>query len=393
MTNPIEARCHDSRSRLDRRLVAAGSQDECCRIYTAGFHEFGRQILPELSRLGETNGQSAPDYLQSRELVISHLTWLTSTCRRTCPEFGKCVEQFNQMQKGCNDPLIQKELKKLAAWGRGEEERMQTGKGKKAGLRARSQSQLFVGIGMVALLVLSLFVFARYYLPPAPVPPPVETRILPAPEPVVSILPAPISPPVTPTPPPVQVAPPESTSTASTAQVNTPSVASGDGIYRFTDAQGGIHFVASLDQVPPEFREMINFTPTQTLHTAVKIRDGAVLVPVELHNGDIVVKTWLILDTGATATTISEDLAARLGFGPQQTRPGTSRLADGRVVPIRVGTISRLAVGKKHQENALLAVLAGADDGRESEGLLGMSFMQEYRYELDMDHAVIRWKD
>lgn len=281
---------------------------------------------------------------------------------------------------------------------------MQVVKGKKAGLRPRSQSKLLfgigIGIGMVALLVLSLFVWFRYYLPPFPVPPPVETRTLPAPEPVATIPPAPVSPPAAPTAPAPQQAQesiplpaPVPAPSDATEQAGTTAVVTGDGIYRFTDAQGGIHFVASLDQVPPEYREKINFTPTQSLHTEVKIRDGAVLVPVELHNGDVVVKTWLILDTGATATTISEDLAARLGFGPQQTRPATSRLADGRVVPIRVGTISRLAVGNKHQENAKLAVLAGADDGRESEGLLGMSFMQDYRYELDLERAVIRWKD
>jgi hypothetical protein len=41
----------------------------------------------------------------------------------------------------------------------------------------------------------------------------------------------------------------------------------------------------------------------------------------------------------------------------------------------------------------MVSILSGSGDGGESDGLLGMSFMQHFRYELDFEDSVIRWKD
>ena len=379
--NLVEDACKDSRLRLDSRLSGAAGREECCRIYKSGFNEFARKILPVLNSAAEKSDQANPDYRHTRQIVVDHLTWLTSTCRCTCPEFVTCVQLFTRMQKGCKDRQLAKEIQKLGDWVQAEKVQNKVVEKKSADLRARSESQLFFGIGMVGLLLLSIAVFAWQHLPSTTGAPAAAAHRLPARtylEPLsaaVASAPTPAS-----APPPTPLSMPQTT-------------ASVDGIYRFTDNQGVIHFVASLDQVPAEYRAQMKFTSTQPLHTAVTIRGGRVLVPVELSNGNTVVRTHLLLDTGATITTISENLAARLGLGAQQTRPSTSRLADGRIVPVRLASINQLAVGKKNQQNAALAVLTGAGDGRESEGLLGMSFMQNFRYELDFENAVIRWKD
>jgi clan AA aspartic protease (TIGR02281 family) len=381
---PVADSCKDSRLRLERRLADAGGREECCRIYKSGFNEFARKILPELNGAAEKSGQNTLDYLHTRQIVVDHLTWLTSTCRCTCPDFVNCVQFFTRLDKGCKDRQLAKEIKKLGDWVHAEKAENKIGEKKRADLRARSESQLLFGIGMVGLFLLSIAVFAWQQLSHPTSVPIVAAQRQSSPEVTARTQ---IEP---------QVAPPTvSTAVASPQPQAMPqkTTSSVDGIYRFTDAQGVIHFVASLNQVPVEYRSQMNFTQTQPLHTAVRIRGGRVLVPVELFNGHTVVRTHLLLDTGATITTISENLAARLGIGAQQTWPSTARVADGRIVPTRLASLNRLDVGRKSQQNAMVSILSGSGDGGESEGLLGMSFMQHFRYELDFENAVIRWKD
>lgn len=385
--NLVEDSCKDSRIRLDRRLADAGGREECCRIYKSGFNEFARKILPELNSAAEKSGQNTPDYLHTRQIVVDHLTWLTSTCRCTCPDFVNCVQFFTRLDKGCKDRQLAKEIQKLGDWVHAEKAENIIGEKKRADLRARSESQILFTIGMVGLFLLSIAVFGRQYLSPPTAAPIVAAQRQSSPEVAARSQIEPLT---------NQVAPPTVSTAAPSPQPHaipqktTPSV---DGIYRFTDAQGVIHFVASLSQVPVEYRSQMNFTQTQPLHTAVTIRNGRVLVPVKLSNGHTVVQTHLLLDTGATITTISENLAARLGIGAQQTWPSTARVADGRIVPTRLAKINRLDVGRKSQQNSMVSILSGSGDGGESEGLLGMSFMQHFRYELDVDNALIRWKD
>ena len=378
--NLVADSCKDSRLRLGRRLADAGGREECCRIYKSGFNEFARKILPELNGAAEKSGQNTADYLHTRQIVVDHLTWLTSTCRCTCPDFVNCVQFFTRLDKVCKDRQLVKEIQKLGDWVHAEKTETKIGEKKRADLRARSESQLLFTIGMVGLFLLSISVFAWQHLSPPTAAPIVAAQRLPSPDVTARNLVA---------PPTVSTAAPIPKPHAM-PQKTTSSV---EGIYRFTDEQGVIHFVASINQVPAEYRSQMNFTQTQTLRTAVTIRDGRVLVPVELSNGHTVVRTHLLLDTGASITTISENLAARLGIGAQQTRPSTARVADGRIVPTRLASINRLDVGRKSQQNAMVSILSGSGDGGESEGLLGMSFMQHFRYELDFENAVIRWKD
>lgn len=383
---PLDLSCKKFQESFSARLQKAGNDAARFRLYTAGLTEFSRKILPKLQSLGVKDGTSSNSYQQGQHAATNLLQALAGPYLRSCHDFNAGVILFADLITTCSDPVLKRRLVAYSNQLKTEWNKLEPGglshnprAAKRRNLNDSSESQWHIGIGLFLLLLLCGAVFfsgmssnprpmaaAKKSLSPQPDPYPL---------PVASI---------TIPPPAPQIEQP-------TLVPNQRSEVS--GIYRFTDKQGVIHFVASLEQIPAEYRSQMKFTSTKSLHTEVAIRGGRVLVPVELSNGHTVVRTHLLLDTGATITTISENLAARLGISAQQTWPSTARVADGRIVPTRLAKINRLDVGRKSQQNAMVSILSGSGDGGESEGLLGMSFMQHFRYELDFEDAVIRWKD
>lgn len=383
---PLDLSCKKFQESFSARLQKAGNDAARFRLYTAGLTEFSRKILPKLQALGDKDGPGSNSYQQGQQAASNLLQTLAGPYLRSCQDFNAGVILFADLITTCSDPVLKRRLVAYSNHLKTEWNKLEPGgpshnprAAKRRNLNDSSESQWHIGIGLFLLLLLCGAVFfSGMSSPPRP----------------MAVAKKPLSPQSDSYPLPVA----SITIPPSAPQIEQPTLVPNQrsevsGIYRFTDTQGVIHFVASLEQVPAEYRSQMKFTSTQSLHTAVTIRNGRVLVPVELSNGNNTVRTHLLLDTGANITTISEGLAARLGIGGQQTRPSSARVADGRIVPTRLANINRLTVGRKNQQNALLSVMEGAGHGGESEGLLGMSFMQNFRYELDVGNAVIRWKD
>lgn len=191
--------------------------------------------------------------------------------------------------------------------------------------------------------------------------------------------------------PPEAVVPPPSLPTVASRPSGIAQPAT--GIYRYRDAQGGLHFADSLDKVPQEYRDQVSFTATiSTDSLAVRIVGNHVLVPVLLSNGRHTVRAQLLLDTGCSITAISDAVAARLRIPAQTLQSGTSRVADGRIVPTLLAGIDRLQVGSKTQTPTTISILSGVDRGGQHDGLLGMNFLREHPYQVDYDQGVLRWR-
>lgn len=162
-------------------------------------------------------------------------------------------------------------------------------------------------------------------------------------------------------------------------------------IYRYTDKNGVLAMVDSLEKVPSRYRANMKVSgiPDNTKRTAVIVRNNQVFVPVCIGYRGKMVNVYLLLDTGATGVTISPAVAQHLGIMPEDTKQGVSILADGTTRPNASATAAFVSVGPKTKQNLELHIMPRA--GGEETGLLGMSFLSEFSHMVDVKAGVIKW--
>lgn len=88
----------------------------------------------------------------------------------------------------------------------------------------------------------------------------------------------------------------------------------------------------------------------------------------------------LMLDTGATTIVLPDSLATRLGFTPEQLRPGVARTAGGEVA-LRLGRLSEVRVGTARAADVPVAFIDDRQIG--AYGLLGMSFLERFQMTIE----------
>jgi clan AA aspartic protease (TIGR02281 family) len=181
-------------------------------------------------------------------------------------------------------------------------------------------------------------------------------------------------------------------------------------IYRWTDAQGRIHFTEHIERVPPEqrnaAREHANETkgpervhtysgspsdgptapsPVRRAHREIEIPFTKIgsLMRIDARVDDAIPVPFLI-DTGASGISIPETYVRKLGI---QIRPDTPRVevttANG-VVKRALISLRSVEIGSARVED----LTATVDPGLEY-GLLGGTFFNNYIYRVDAARSVI----
>ena len=166
--------------------------------------------------------------------------------------------------------------------------------------------------------------------------------------------------------------------------------------FQYTDQNGTVVMVDDESKIPAKFRKKTRTTRAapvgESKSTSVRLsRGNQALVPVRISYRNATVDAWLLLDTGATVTVISNSLADRLGIKPDSTQSRPSQLADGRVVDTARTRVD-LAVGPKLKYNVEVAILPrNGGPAMGFDGLLGMDFLGEFRHHLDVNSQTIEW--
>ena len=111
-------------------------------------------------------------------------------------------------------------------------------------------------------------------------------------------------------------------------------------------------------------------------------RKGGVFEVDVTFNGKVTVP--LVFDTGASYTTISAELASRIGLQPRESdRPVELHVADGGVIKAQLMTIPSMRVGKFTVDNVTCAVMPPGKN--EIPLLLGQSFHRHFTYKFTPD--------
>ena len=193
-------------------------------------------------------------------------------------------------------------------------------------------------------------------------------------------------------------------------------------IYKYTDKNGRKVFVDSLSQVPAEYREQLEIQkPAATvnntgslstnttygstlkqrasverlqaelrkLETAVEVINNQVFVPVTVTYHGRSVKARMLMDTGASSTVFHRDALERLD--PQSRSAGYARVAGGSVIKMRSVNFDSIQVGPHKAKSIRSYVIDNQNEASHFDGLLGMDFLMNASYELNLQRKLIIW--
>ena len=215
--------------------------------------------------------------------------------------------------------------------------------------------------------------------------------------------------------------------------------------YKYFDKEGKLHFVDDQSKIPPEYRnnitvykekydhlsekekvdnlktdakkaeetrkrraaeekllrknELIKTRQQQkitkekylkSLQTKVAIDGNRVLVPVKLGYRGKEVEATLLLDTGATITTVHQEIADQLYI--TQTKKAAAKVISGKVLDFKTAKISYIKIGPLKLEIPLIGIIKHKGPAVGHNGLLGMDFLRHVDYNIDFEKGIIYWK-
>ncbi len=171
-------------------------------------------------------------------------------------------------------------------------------------------------------------------------------------------------------------------------------------IYRWTDAQGRLHFTESLDQVPLQYREgarrNAETQPPSKFQTYERptraqaaqadryskqiripfVRDGS-LMRVDVRLNDQLSAPFLI-DTGASGVSLPSHVAEQLGIRIRPDTPHVNVITAAGVVTRPVVTLQSVQLGRARVEG-----LEATVNPAMRVGLLGGTFFNNFIYQVD----------
>ena len=184
-------------------------------------------------------------------------------------------------------------------------------------------------------------------------------------------------------------------------------------IYRWVDAGGNVHFTEDLQKVPPEQRRAAESAAGQPARSKVQVYEAppasvsrsagaarrtggesagrvyrirveqagsSMRVPVRV-NGRLDVP--FLIDTGATDVVLPAWAAQELGLDLANARSGLYSTANG-VIEQKLVRLDSVALGGAVVDSVPAAVSASM-----SEGLLGLSFFNHFKYDVDPVDGVV----
>ena len=380
--------CKRISQNLAHNLRLANSDNERLDYLTAALQSFSDSVIPSLNSAYERFGEGNPELEKVRAPALELATFICGELVRKCTRYSRGIDSIEAVSAGCHDPQMKKKLvfytnQLKKRWNVVEPGGLvHNPRAKRVRTEFPASSPSATVLKALVVIGVCLFLFNRMnhagigfshrndgeqtnVVPQGQVQNRSEMSL--------------------------QGDNREQSQVQSegSTQVKTPAGA----FYTYTDSQGVVHMVDNLERVPQKYRQGMKVTESVQPHranTPVLIRGNQVIVPVTIVFRGRAVETRLLLDTGASFTTINEDLAAKLGVGGDSVRAGKSTVADGRTVGSYRFSADSIAVDDHLLPSAETSILPGSG-GKGYEGLLGMNYLKNFRYHVNFDQRMIEW--
>jgi len=129
-------------------------------------------------------------------------------------------------------------------------------------------------------------------------------------------------------------------------------------------------------------------------------RSEAITIPVTSYGGSLLVtvqlnqtrEVQLILDTGATMTVLSQDVALDLGLISSSKTQLTTVYTAGGPIQVNVSTVDSIQAGTAQVHDVDVAIHDLPDGQKGIDGLLGMSFLHHFLVTLDTNQGLLHLK-
>ena len=126
--------------------------------------------------------------------------------------------------------------------------------------------------------------------------------------------------------------------------------------------------------------------------TKIIVRGNQVLVPAILMYGSREVSVHLLLDTGATATAIHDEIAGRLYINLYKAKKAKGEVVGGAVIEASIIRMDILKIGPHTIRNMDIFIVPYNGSSAKFDGLLGMDVLGRLSYKIDFAKQVIIWE-
>ena len=126
--------------------------------------------------------------------------------------------------------------------------------------------------------------------------------------------------------------------------------------------------------------------------TKIIIRKNQILVPVTLINDNKEVTVNLLMDTGASGTTINTETADRLYISLYKAKKTKAQVVGGSIIEASIVTMDILKIGPHTIHNKNIVIVPHDGPAVKFDGLLGLDVLGSLSYKIDFARQVIIWE-